>query len=215
MAWKAGKRKSGPKPQPGVRTPSGQKSRAKGAVEAEHAEPVARRAQLFGLSWREALDPRAGSALGRLALLGARTPPHPDGISEAQYRAGLMYRHVYEVFRQAVLSPGREHLGGGAGSGGEGVSEDYADWAEAAILDWEDAVLAVKEAEQARAHRGRPLLKVLDQVVLNDRELIHRAEDLSVALWVLDWVFGGAAGLTGPADSEQVAHELVGSPPCG
>lgn len=173
-------RKSGVK-----RTKSGRISRAKGAYN-EHAEAIATRQRLFGLSEQDARDQKAATYVGRLCLAGSKNTT--DGITQAQYEAAQEYLRAYEAFQRAVKSP--DALRTGTGGGDQPESEGYAEWCEKAIKRFEGVKAAVMAEQCIYRNRGANMFGAIDCILLRDEEFPHMIGDLRLALNAIGHHFG-------------------------
>ena len=86
----------GRKRKPGQRTACGRLARHETEKEAM-ATVIAARRRHYGVSAREARDPRLGTALGRLNYQGR--------ISDAQYQAGLTFGELYQRHHRTMGLP--------------------------------------------------------------------------------------------------------------
>lgn len=173
-------RKSGVK-----RTKSGRISRAKGAYN-EHAEAIALRQRMFGLSEQDARDQKAATYVGRLCLAGNKNTT--DGITQAQYEAALEYLRAYEAFQRAVKSP--DGLRTGSGGGDQPESEGYAEWCRKAIAKFEAVKAAIMAEQCLHENRGANMFAAVDYLLVRDQEFPHMIGDLRLALNAIGHHFG-------------------------
>jgi hypothetical protein len=161
------------------RTKSGAISRAKGAYN-EHAEGIALRMKVFGLSEPEARNQMAATYIGRLRLINRRRDQSTDGLNEGQYDAAVAYREAYEGFQRALKSP--DALRTGVGGGDQGESDDYARRCVAAVARWDGIKAAVRLEQGFHENRGANMWAALDYLVLRDQQHPHMIGDLRLAL---------------------------------
>src|SRR5690606_18937220 len=95
---KAKRSRGRPKKEGVMREPNGRRSRAK-----EHPAKAAidARMRIFNLTKDQAMDQKAATNLGRLAMMG-----RADGLSQDQYEAALRYLDVRNDYQKSLLSPG-------------------------------------------------------------------------------------------------------------
>lgn len=161
------------------RTKSGRASEAKSAYN-EHAEGIALRMKVFGLTEPEARNQMAATYIGRLRLINRRRDQSTDGINEGQYDAAVAYQEAYEGFQRAVKSP--DALRSGVGGGDQGESDDYARRCKAAIARWNGIQAAVQIEQGYHENRGANMWAALDYLVLRDQQHPHMIGDLRLAL---------------------------------
>lgn len=157
---KAGKLKAKrgrPKKEGVIRETNGRISRAK--------EPPARtalqaRMKHTGMTLIQAQDPRSGTYIGRLAMLGAG-----DGLSADQYEAALRYRTLRNEYRKALHSQGAHY------EAGQGIDdpEAYQKWAKAVIKRHKEIIKEVREEQNQT--RSLNLYAALEHVLVEDLPL--------------------------------------------
>lgn len=144
--------------------------------EAQSVAVAARRSK-FGLSEAEALDQRAGTAIGRYAMLGEKHKV--DGISRPQFLAAETYHAHWRAFLRAMNA----HEGpagmviGGHGHDGDVIDDDEIERDVRAVQRFDEAekiVLALPN--------GLAAAKALDVVVCQNREDYGALGDLRIAL---------------------------------
>lgn len=171
---KAGKLKAKrgrPKKEGVIREANGRASRAK--------EPPARtalqaRMNHTGMTLLQAQDPRAGTYIGRLAMLGSS-----DGLSDDQYDAAIRYRTLRNEYRKALHSQGAHY------EAGQGIDdpEAYQKWAKAVIERYKLIKDAVRD-EQNRT-RSLNLYAALEHVIVEDLPLDYMIGSVRVVCNVL------------------------------
>lgn len=103
------------------RTPSGQKSRARRPAEDPRKGAWEARQRVYGVSADQASLEEAGSALGRLKLVGV--------ISGPMYEAGNRYHTLQVNAVRALGGPRNTARGGSGGVSGDVISDDWVEWA--------------------------------------------------------------------------------------
>lgn len=166
-----------PRKQGVKRTKSGRISRAKDAYN-EHAEGIALRQRVFGLSEQDARDQKAATYIGRLCLAGRKNTT--EGITESQYEASQAYLRAYEAFQRALKSPDALRTGEGVGVAME--SEDYAEWCKKKIKEFEKIKDAVKAEQSLHRNRGANMFAAIDLILHRDETMPHLVGDLRLAL---------------------------------
>ena len=161
-----------PKKEGALRTPSGQISRAK--------DPPAKVAQLarmrlFGMTASESLSELAVDNLGRLHMAWRRD--NSDGISADQYNAAERYRHVYNGWRRAHLSPGAYYEQ--SGTVGASDPDAYEDWVRRVKIAYLDARRAIDYAQQET--RNGNLYAAVQLMLENDQFFPHMLGDIRLA----------------------------------
>lgn len=146
-----------PKQEGVIRESNGRASRAK--------EPPSRvaleaRARHTNMTISQALDPRSGTYIGRLAMLGIH-----GGLSGDQYEAAVRYRTLRNEYRKALHSRGAHYE---AGLGG-GDYEAYEKWAKITIDRHKDIIELVR-VEQNQT-RSLNLYAALEHVLVEDLPL--------------------------------------------
>lgn len=131
----------------------------------------------FGLSEAEALDQRAGTAIGRYAMLGEKRAI--DGISKAQYLAAETYHAQWRGFLRAMCA----HEGpagmviGGHGHDGDLIDQDEIERDMRAVERFDEAEKVVLALPN-----GLAAAKALDIVICQNRESYTALGDLRIAL---------------------------------
>jgi len=168
---------AGRKRQNGVkRTASGRKSRAADAYQ-EHADAIATRMRLFGLSEQDARDQKAATFIGRLYLTGALGKrPHADTM----YECAVELQRIYEAYQRAVKSP--DALRTGSGVGTEGESEGYEAWCRNAIRKQKELRDAITAENSLFEFRGTNMHAAIDYIVYRDQIMWHMVGDCRLAL---------------------------------
>jgi len=142
--------------------------------------------RLFGLSEADARDQMASTYLGRLRMASRGRDMAADSITQQHYDAAQEYLKVYEAFQRAIKSPDALRSATGGGSGAE--SDGYADWCKTAVRRHENAIKAIREAQEA--HRGANLYAALDYIVVRNEQHPHMIGDCRLALNALSHHFG-------------------------
>lgn len=154
-----------------LREPNGRISRAK-----EPAQKVAleARARHYGLTPAQALDQRAQSQIGRLAMLGAS-----DGLSRDQYEAGERFLEIRNDYRKSLLSPGAFY--DEAGPQYDYINpEGYDDWALSTARRYSAALKAIQDAQRDNPQEN--LYDALQSIVIDDLEKPYLIGSLRLAL---------------------------------
>lgn len=145
----------------GVREPNGRISRT--GIRHEEANRVAIRARMrqLGITENQAMDQKAGSFIGYLALLGP-----DDGLSEIQYQAAVAFHELYLQYQRAMKAPGAQY--DPYAVGGEGMDPDaYAEWAKGVLEKFDSARKTVMEAQFQ--NKSENLLAAADYVLMRDQ----------------------------------------------
>lgn len=122
------------------------------------------RMRIFGLTREQAMDQKAATNLGRLAMLG-----RGDGISADQYEAALRYLDVRNDYNKSLLSPGAYYEANGSVDSSD--PEQYAAWCERVKLAYDGAHKAIQEAQNQ--HRNENLWAALQYVIIKDKTMPH------------------------------------------
>lgn len=169
---------AGRKRQNGVkRTASGRKSRAADAYQ-EHADAIATRMRLFGLSEQDARDQKAATFLGRLYLTGilGKKPG-----ADAMWEAAQELLRLRDAYKRAIKAP--DALRDSTGAGGDlGETDAYATWCKGAIGRYEAAIRAVTDENATLQHRHCALYAALDYIVFRDEPHQNLVGDCRIAL---------------------------------
>jgi len=154
------------------REPNGRISRAKKPPEPADKLALEARARQLGVSVRQARDPRLGSYIGRLVILGAEH----GGLSEAQYGAALRFLEVRNNWLRAIGSTAAHYE--------ERVASSEDDSQEEAVkrdkARYEAMMKALQEAQFD--NRQENLGAALQYLVIDDLELPYMIGTLRVAL---------------------------------
>lgn len=176
---------AGRKRKPGVaRTKSGRISHAQGAYQ-EDAVGIEARARLFGLSKDDAKDPRSGSVVGRLAMMGQQL----GGISPGCLDAANKYREQRDAYRKALSAP--DSLTNASRGGADAPDEgELAKQCASAIqaFDSTQRVLVAENGEPSNRHHN--LLAAMDYIVIRNQDFPHMRDALRVALNCLVRYYG-------------------------
>lgn len=157
-----------------AREPNGRISRSGKHHEPADVVALEARRRMYGLSAEEAKDQKAGSFIGYLNLIGRQ-----DGISDAQYEAGVNFLSLYHAYQRALQSPGRVVEGGSGVPSGE-ITEAYEEWARDTIEAYDRCRKAIEEAQYAA--RGSNLWAALDYCIIRDERHYHMLGDLRLLL---------------------------------
>lgn len=159
-----------------ARTSKGRISRALSAMQ-EHAEPIAVRMRMYGLTEPQARDQKASTFVGRLCLMGVKT----GGISEGQYEAAMEYKRQRDAYHRAIAAP--DSLANASHGGlGEGTAEEHARWCRAVTAKFQASTKAIQTEQSVLDNRGRNLFAALDYLIIRDQQFSHMIGDLRVAL---------------------------------
>lgn len=123
------------------RQPNGQPSRAKNPPQKVALEA---RARLFGLTMKQAKDPRSATNLGRLAIL--HDACQDQGITDRQYNAVQQYLDVVNDYKKSLCSPGAQW--GQPAIVASNDEDDYTAWCERAKSRYEAVEKAIAEAQR-------------------------------------------------------------------
>lgn len=149
----------------GYREPNGRPSRSGQAHEPADAVALLARARQFRLSRDHAKDPRAGTFLGRLNMLGRES-----GLSDSQYDAAQKYLEVHTRYQRSLQSPGAIY-DPEAGGGASDDPEAYAKWVKGVSEKFTAARNAIQEAQFE--NRSENLWAALDYVILRGEAHAH------------------------------------------
>lgn len=160
----------------GLRTANGRLSRAKGARYTAPEPPASQaviemRMRLYGLTENQAKDQKAATAVGRLVLTRKLLPEH--------FLAASRYLDARRNYLTAVACRS-DVESGGAGGGGDDVTDGFVEWCERAKTSW-GAIMETIEAAQICTRR-RNLYAALDVVVVRDEVRQDMTADVSIAL---------------------------------
>lgn len=148
----------------GAREPNGRPSRSGIDHGAPIDAPLKARALRLGISVDKAMDQKAGSFIGYLALIGPA-----DGLSEAQYEGAQQYLKHRERVSRALQSPAAMY--DPEAIGGDGMDPDaYARWCKE-ILE-EDRTIR-RQIQEAQNYSRDNLWAALQYVVIGGMELHH------------------------------------------
>jgi len=145
-----------------LREPNGRISRAQNPAARVALEA---RARHNGLNFSQALDPRAESYLGRLAMLG-----RGEGLSHDQYVAAIKFVDIHNDYRKSLLSPGAYYESTGLGINADNM-EEYSAWCNRVHRRYTAALKAVQEAQFDNGHEN--LYSALQYVIVDGLELPH------------------------------------------
>ncbi len=150
-----------PKKEGELREPNGRLSRAKG----HPAEVVIEnRMRIFNITKEQAMDQKAATNIGRLAMLG-----HPDGLSQDQYEAAIRYLDVLNDYRKSLLSPGAYFEANGSVDSRDDVA--YEEWCKRVKSTYDGAQQAIQEAQSE--NRSENLWAALQYIIINDEMMPH------------------------------------------
>ncbi|QGA55882.1 hypothetical protein [Brucella sp. 2280] len=150
-----------PKKEGIIREPNGRRSRAK--------EPAAKvaveaRMKMFNLTKAQAMDQKAATNLGRLAMMG-----RVEGLSQDQYEAALRYLDIRNDYQKSLLSPGAYfEENGSVDSNDPGA---YEDWCKRVKSAFNSAQEAIQEAQNE--NRSENLWAGLQCIIINDEMMHH------------------------------------------
>lgn len=156
-AQKIKARRGRPKKEGVMRESNGRASRAK---EPPARVAIAARMKHAGLSMSQAIDPKAETYIGRLAMQGTGS-----GISNDQYDAAIRFRTLRNEYRKALHSKGAYY----EPSTGADDYEAYRKWAETAIRRHADVIDLIRSEQQE--FRNQNLYAALEHVVVEDLPL--------------------------------------------
>ena len=157
-------KKLGRPPKEGVREPNGRISRT--GIKHEEANKVAIRARIrrLGITEDQAMDQKAGSFIGYLALLGPT-----DGLSEAQYEGAVAYLTFRDRLQRSILSPGAIYDPEATG-GSNDDPDAYTKWAAGLKTEWDDLKKSIQSEQN---HSRENLWAALQYVVIDGLHLHH------------------------------------------
>lgn len=156
-AQKLKSKRGRPKIEGVLREANGRASRAK---EPPAKTALTARAKHTGLSMKQAIDPKAETYIGRLAMQGTGS-----GLSDDQYEAAIRFRTLRNEYRKALHSKGAHY----EPSAGTDDYEAYRKWAEAAIRRHADVIDLIRSEQQE--FRNQNLYAALEHVVIEDLPL--------------------------------------------
>lgn len=144
-----------------LREPNGRASRAR-----EHPAKVAiaARMKMFNLTAGQAMDQKAATNLGRLAMMG-----RVDGLSQDQYEAAIRYLDVLNDYKKSLLSPGAYFETSGSVDSND--PEAYEDWCKRVKATFNSAQAAIQEAQNE--NRNENLWAGLQIIIVNDEMMPH------------------------------------------
>lgn len=122
------------------------------------------RMKIFGITREQAMDQKAATNLGRLAMMG-----RADGLSQDQYEAALRYLDLRNDYSKSILSPGAHFDSNGAVDSSD--PDAYADWCNRVKTSYENAREAIQEAQNE--HRTENLWAALQYVIVEDQMMQH------------------------------------------
>jgi len=163
-----------------AREPNGRISRAITPPEPADKLALEVRARQLGVSVEKARDPRLGTYIGRLAILGAKH----GGLSDEQYQAALTFLEIRNNWLRAIGSPAAHYEERIALS--EGESQEEAVKRDKAR--YETMMKALQEAQFD--NRQENLGAALQYLVIEDKELPYMIGTLRLALNALARHFG-------------------------
>ncbi len=150
-----------PKKEGVLREPNGRASRAK--------EPPAKvaleaRMRMHNLTKAQAMDQKAATNLGRLAMMG-----RAEGLSQDQYEAALRYLDLRNDYSKSLLSPGAYFDTNGSVDSND--PDAYSEW----CVRVKDSVNAAHEAiqEAQNENRSENLWAGLQYVIIKDEMMPH------------------------------------------
>ena len=158
------------------RQPNGQPSRAKIPPQKVALEA---RARLFGLTMKQAKDPRSATNLGRLAILHDACPD--QGITDRQYNAVMQYLDVVNDYKKSLCSPGAQW--GQPAIVASNDEDDYTAWCERAKSRYEAVEKAIAEAQRENPEANFHI--VLTHVIGRDIAMPRYIGDLRLLCNVL------------------------------
>lgn len=91
------------------------------------------RMRKYGLTKKQAIDPKSGTLIGRLSMV----PQEHGGITRRQYDALSKAKDAYDAYRKAISAPDSLAVTDGAG-GSYAASEGYEDFSNSAIKRWDN-----------------------------------------------------------------------------
>jgi len=158
---KAKRSRGRPKKEGVMREPNGRRSRAK-----EHPAKAAidARMRIFNLTKDQAMDQKAATNLGRLAMMG-----RADGLSQDQYEAALRYLDVRNDYQKSLLSPGAYFEPNGSVDTSD--PDQYSEWCKRVKKSYDAAHKAIQETQDQ--HRSENLWAALQFIIVQDEMMPH------------------------------------------
>ncbi|BCH22449.1 hypothetical protein [Mesorhizobium sp. L-8-3] len=163
QAQKRAARRGRPTKNVPFREPNGRSSRAEEPID---KLAMAMRAKMLGVSEERARDPRAGSFLGYLAMLG-----RSDGLSGTQHEAALRFKELRDEYLKAIKAPNAVVDNQSSGRPSDVVTDDYIRWCANATARYAAARRAIQEAQDST--RSENLWAALDLVVVQEQPIFN------------------------------------------
>ncbi len=163
QAQKRAVKRGRPRKEVSFREPNGRASRSEDPID---KLAIAMRAKMLGVSEERAKDPRSGSFLGYLAMLG-----RSDGLSATQHEAALRFKELRNEYLKAIKAPNAVVDNQSSSRPSDVVSDDYIRWCANATARYAAARKVIQEAQDAT--RSENLWAALDLVVVQEQPIFN------------------------------------------